>query len=77
MPGFLKVRATAGPKHVFYAPVESVEAWPDDYEVLDESPVAEPGQVEYVEAAPVAEKASSKAFAVVDKSVGDEKEGDA
>jgi len=75
MPGFLKVRATAGPKHVFYAPVESVEAWPDDYEVLDKSPVEEPGQVEYVDL--VVEKASTKAPAVVDKSVGDEKEGDA
>lgn len=77
MPGFLKVRAAVGPKHVFYAPVESVEAWPEDYEVLDKSPLAEPGQVEYVEAALVVEKASPRAFAVVDKSVGDEKEGDA
>ena len=77
MPGFLKVRAADGPKHVFYAPVEAVAAWPDDYEVLDKAPVDEPGPVEYVEAAPVAEKPSTKAFASVGKSVGDEKEGDA
>lgn len=83
MPGFLKVRAVVGPKHIFYAPVESVTAWPEDYEVLDETPVEQPGEVEYETTFPAAEwakankEASSKASAVVDKSVGDEKEGDA
>jgi hypothetical protein len=50
---FLKVRATSGPKHTFYAPVESVEAWPDDYEVLDPEPVEQPGPEEHVVDEPV------------------------
>jgi hypothetical protein len=53
MPGFLKVRSKDGPKHTFYAPVESVEAWPDDYEVLDPEPVAQPGPEEHVVDEPV------------------------
>jgi len=72
MPGFLRVRATDGPKHIFYAPVTAVESWPDDYEVLDKEPVDSPGEVEYVT------PTSPKAPAVVGKkSVGDTKnEGD-
>lgn len=76
MTQFLKVRAASGPKHTFYAPVESVEAWPDDYEVLDKEPVDQPGPEEHViDEAPHAGKAGKKD---TETSVGNpESEGDA
>lgn len=77
MPGFLKVRETHGPKHIYYAPVEAVEAWPDDYEVVDKTVYDVPGHVEYVTPEPAKPKTSFKAPASEDNSVGDEKEGDA
>lgn len=77
MPGFLKVREAHGPKHIYYAPVEAVEAWPDDYEVLDKTPVDVPGDVEYVVPESVKPKPSFKASAFEEQSVGDENEGDA
>lgn len=67
MTEFVRVRATSGPKHEFDAPLSSVDAWPDDYDVIDAEPVAEPRPVVYV--APAKKRAPKP-------SVGETSEGD-
>lgn len=72
MPGFIRVRSAVGPKHIFSAPVESVEAWPEDYIVVDKTIYDRPAPEEHVF------EESPKASAAGVKSVGDpEREGDA
>lgn len=67
MTEFVRVRSASGPKHVFDAPLSAVEAWPDDYVVVDGVPVVLPRPVEYVDSA---KKRTLK------PSVGEPSEGD-
>lgn len=61
---FIRVRATSGPLHEFYAAADEVAVNPDLYHVLDREPVDIPGEVVYVE---------TPAPQVKPKTVGDDK----
>jgi len=42
MTGFLRVKSASGPDDEFYAPSEWVASHPDDYKVLEKTPVEKP-----------------------------------
>ena len=67
MTAFIRVRASSGPLHEYHAPVSAVERWPDQYEVLDDTPVTSPSPVKYIQVSP--KPTPAKGFKSVGKTV--------